>query len=87
VKAHDGNYGNELADHLAREAACSSDDDIACIKIPKPAVTSALRETCVQVWRSEWDDSKKGELTKTFFPFVKDKISKKTANVHKIITR
>jgi ribonuclease HI len=29
VKAHDANYGNELADHLAKEAACSSDVDIA----------------------------------------------------------
>jgi len=34
VKAHNGNYGNEIADHLAKEAACGSDVDIAYIKIP-----------------------------------------------------
>jgi len=35
VKTHDDNYGNELADHLAKKAACGSDVDIAYIKIPK----------------------------------------------------
>jgi ribonuclease HI len=35
VKAHDGNYGNELADLLAKEAPCCSEADIAYTKIPK----------------------------------------------------
>jgi len=43
VKAHD-NYWNEIADHLAKEAACSSDVDIAYIKIPKSAVTNKLKK-------------------------------------------
>jgi ribonuclease HI len=76
VKAHDSNYGNELADHLVKEAACGSSIKIAYIKIPKSAVTSELKEKGVQVWQSEWDDSKK-ELTKTFFPSVKDGLSKR----------
>jgi len=76
VKAHD-NYGNELADHLAKEAACGSDADIAYIKIPKSAVTSELKEKGLQVWQSEWDASSKGKLTKTFFPVVKARISKR----------
>jgi len=42
VKAHDDNYGNELADDLAKEATCGSDVEIACIKVPKSAVTSVL---------------------------------------------
>jgi len=58
VKAHDNNYGNKLADHLAKEAACSS-DDITYIKIPKSAVTSELKEKGLQVWQSEWDASSK----------------------------
>jgi len=49
VKAHDGNYGNELADHLAKEAASDSDADIAYIKIPKIAVTSELKKRCTSV--------------------------------------
>jgi ribonuclease HI len=43
VKARDDNYGNELADHLAKEAACGSDVDIVYIKIPKSAATSELK--------------------------------------------
>jgi ribonuclease HI len=77
VKAHDDNCGNELADRLAKEAACGNDVEIAYIKIPKSAVTSDLKEKGVQVWQSEWDASNKGELTKTFFPSVKDRLSKK----------
>jgi hypothetical protein len=77
VKAHDNNYGNMLADRLAKEAACSSDVDIAYTKIPKSGVTSELKEKGVHVWQSEWDASNKGELTKTFFPIVKDRISKR----------
>jgi hypothetical protein len=43
VKAHDGNHGNGLADHLMKEAACSGEADIAYIKIPKSAVISELK--------------------------------------------
>jgi hypothetical protein len=60
-----------------KKAVCASDIDIAYIKIPKSAVTSELQEKVVQVWQSEWDVSNKGELTKTFFPVVKDRISKR----------
>jgi hypothetical protein len=68
VKAHDGKHGNELADHLAKEAACSSEVDIAYIKIPKSAVTSELKEKSVQVWQREWDASTKEELKKHSSP-------------------
>jgi ribonuclease HI len=49
VKAHNNNYGNELADHLVKEVACGNDVDIAYTKIPKSAVTSKLKEKGVQV--------------------------------------
>jgi hypothetical protein len=74
VKAHDDD-GNELADRLAKEAACSSDVDIAYIKIPKSVVNGELKGKGVQEWQREWDASHKGELTKTFFPGVKERIS------------
>jgi hypothetical protein len=50
---------------------------VAYIKIPKSAVISELKEKGVQVWQIEWDASTKGELTKIFFPTVKDKLSKR----------
>ena len=40
-------------------------------------MTSELKEKGVQTWQSEWDASNKGALTKTFFPIVKDRISKR----------
>ena len=40
-------------------------------------MTGELKEKGVQVRQSEWDASNKGELTKTFFPIVKDRISKR----------
>jgi hypothetical protein len=63
---------DELADHLAKEAAYRSEADIAYIKIPKSAGISELKEKGVQVLLREWDASTKAELTKTFFPTVKD---------------
>jgi ribonuclease HI len=89
VKAHD-NYGNELADRLAKEAACSSDVEIAYLKTLKNTVTSELKEIALQVWQREWDASHKGELTKTFFPTVKDRISKRLqmcTNLSTTVTR
>jgi ribonuclease HI len=44
VKAHDNNYGNELADQLAKEAASDDALDITYNKLPKSAVTSELKE-------------------------------------------
>jgi len=38
VKAHNDNYGNKLADQLAKEAASGSEAQIAYNKIPKSAV-------------------------------------------------
>jgi hypothetical protein len=50
VKAHDGNGGNELADHLAKGAACNSEADTAYIKIPKRVVISELKMKGALVW-------------------------------------
>jgi len=76
VKAHNNNSGNELADQLAKEAACDGELDIAYNKYPKSAVISELKELGQQ-WQSDWDSSNKGALTKTFFPKVKDRLAKR----------
>jgi len=43
VKAHNNNYGNELADHLAKEAASGSEAEIGYNKIPKSVVIRELK--------------------------------------------
>jgi len=43
VTAHNDNYGNELADQLAREAASGNEAEIAYNKIPKSAVIRELK--------------------------------------------
>ena len=76
MKAHDDNYGNELADQLVKEAASSNKVEMAHNKIPKSAVVRQLKQESELVWQSEWDASTKGEITKSFFPIIKDRISK-----------
>jgi ribonuclease HI len=77
VKAHNNNSGNELANQLAKEAACNGELEITYNKYPKSAVISGLKEVGLQKWQGEWDTLNKEALTKTFFPKVKDTLSKR----------
>ena len=77
VKAHDNYRGNELADQLAKEAACDSNLKITYNKYPKSAVTSELKCLELQKWHSEWDSTNIGILTKTFFPKIKDRLARR----------
>jgi hypothetical protein len=71
VKEHDGNYGNKLADQLAKEAACSSQVDIAYIKIPKSAVTSELKgKRCTSVG-TRMGHINQGRINKNILPHCK----------------
>jgi len=72
VKAHDNNPGNELADLLVKEVACDNSLQTTYHKYPKSAVTSELKCLGLRKWQSEWDNTNKGALTKTFFPMIKD---------------
>jgi hypothetical protein len=71
VKAHDNNYGNELTDQLAKEAASDDALNITYNKLPKSAVTSELKGLGLLKWQSDWDFLNKGALTKSFFPKVR----------------
>ena len=77
MKAHNHYSGNELADQLAKEAACDGELNIAYNKYPRSAVISELKELGLQKWQSEWDSSNKGALTKTFFPKVKVRLAER----------
>jgi len=89
VKAHDNNPGNELADYLAKEAACDNSLQTSYHKYPKSAVTSKLKCLGLQKWQSEWDNTNKGALTKAFFPTIKDRLTKRlkmNLNLSTIVT-
>jgi hypothetical protein len=66
-----------IADHLAKEAACCSEADIIYTKILKSALISELKGKGVKLWQRDWDALTQGELTKTFFPTVRDRLSKR----------
>ena len=60
VKAHDNNPGNELADLLAKEAACDNSLQTTYHKYPKSAVTSEPKCLGIQKWQSECDNTNNG---------------------------
>jgi len=77
IKARAGHQGNELADRLAKEAATSSELNVTYSRIPKSAVKSALSESSVQKWQTEWDSTTKGANTKLYFPKIADRLNLK----------
>jgi len=70
VKAHVGIYGNELADKLAKAAACDRDTTISFNRIPKSTLHSEIEEEATQKWQKEWENCMKAAITKQFFPNV-----------------
>ena len=89
VKAHIGNYGNEMADRLAKQAASDSDLQISYDSIPISAVKNKLAAISEDSWRAEWESSTTGLLTKSFFPTVQDRLNTKlwlTPNLTTLLT-
>ena len=70
VKAHVGILGNETADTLAKDAATSTDTPECYDKLPISVVKSELEVSSVKKWQAEWDQSKKGQITKQYFPDI-----------------
>ena len=46
-------------------------------KYPRSAVTSELKCLGLQKWQSEWDNTNKGTVTKTFFQKIKDRLARR----------
>jgi hypothetical protein len=70
VKAHVGIYGNELADRLAKAAACSTEMAVTSDRTPKSTFYSEFEEEATQKWQNEWVNTTKAAVTKQFFPNV-----------------
>jgi hypothetical protein len=77
IKAHAGHHGNELADQLAKEAATSRDINVCYKRTPKITVLRELNELSLTKWQSEWDNTTKGTITKSFFPKIVDRLKLK----------
>jgi len=77
VKAHDNNPGNELADQLAKEAACDNSLQTCFSKISKSEIVHIESQKSITKWQQQWDDSNKGRVTKEYFPDVKERLKKK----------
>ena len=78
VKAHNDNVGNEIADLLAKKATSRRDGETAYSRIPKSAVVKVMQKKKGELqWQQEWNVSTKGETTKSFFPDIGVRKSKK----------
>jgi hypothetical protein len=79
VKTHVGIYGNELADQLAKAAACNRDTTVSFDRIPKSTLYSKIEEEAIQKWQKEWENCRKAATTKQLFPNVRDRVK---LNIH-----
>ena len=61
---------NELADTLAKEAATNTDIIKCYKKVPKSVVLNELGGISVEKWQREWDQKRKGEITREYSPVV-----------------
>jgi len=77
IKAHAGNFGNELADRLAKQAASNKDIPVVFDRIPKTALYSELEEEATLKWQEDWERCNKAAVTKQFFPNVQDRIHRR----------
>jgi hypothetical protein len=68
VKAHIRIYGNEIADRLAKEA--TENYHVTYSMIPKDTQKESTRK-----WRSQWEETMKGTITKEFFPSVESRLA------------
>jgi hypothetical protein len=76
VKAHV--LGKETADMLAEEVETSSDTH----KVPMSVIKSELEVLSVKKWQREWDQLRKGQITKQYFPDITARLNMKLNLTH-----
>jgi len=64
-KDHAVIYGNEIADRLVKEI--TQNDHATYSRIPKSAIIKDNWKESIRNWQSQWEETRKGEITKEFF--------------------
>jgi ribonuclease HI len=72
IKAHEGHFGNERADELAKNAT-QIDDILPHISAPPSFVTFELCKKFKELWNRYWQRSTKGRWTYKCFPTIGDR--------------
>jgi len=67
VKGHARLGGNELVERLAKEAAVE-DGPLVYDKIPREVIVTRQKENGLRTWEQQWTNTRKGAVTKPFFP-------------------
>jgi ribonuclease HI len=65
TKAHAGNYGNKLADKLAKKAARNC--NICYYRFPKSEIERHERDKSIENWQKQWENSTKGPGNQRIF--------------------
>jgi len=68
VKAHEGIFGNEMGDSLAKEAARSKDTNYVFSRIPISAIYREAAEEAILKWQEQWKKDLQSRGKKTVFP-------------------
>jgi hypothetical protein len=87
TKAHADNTGNDRADELAKEAINLDNSQVYYKYYPESYAKRILRKKTIENWSKDWLDSRKGWVTKQFFPTVESRMSNKHLNCDFIITQ
>ncbi|GBM12027.1 hypothetical protein AVEN_256109-1 [Araneus ventricosus] len=69
IRAHMGNFGNERADQLAKEATLISDETISFLP-SRNQIRNEGNKIIKNLWQSRWDDSKNARWTKNLIDKV-----------------
>jgi ribonuclease HI len=70
VKAHVGEYGNEIADELAKNGRDSDEIYREDINVPQSHRKKVIKEKALQIWNKRWHKSQKREQTKHWMESV-----------------
>ncbi|GBO22233.1 hypothetical protein AVEN_257886-1 [Araneus ventricosus] len=58
-----GNFGNERADHLAKEATFISDETISFVP-SRNQIRNGENKIIIELWQNRWNESNKARWTK-----------------------